>query len=280
MSGFSAEWLALREPADRRARNRDLLGAMASHFADREVVAIVDLGCGAGSNLRAMAEMLPARQNWRLVDFDPRLLDAARERLVDWVRESEILEDGLALAIGHRHLEIAFTEADLSNGIDLLLDPAPDLVTAAALFDLVSSDWINRFAASLAAHRVPLYTALTYNGVENWSPPHELDGPVLAAFNAHQATDKGFGASAGPRATEHLVRAFEAHGYTVKTAPSPWLLGPEDRSLMNDLAAGIASAAAETGQISAAQAQVWLESRRKASAAEIGHLDLLALPPG
>ena len=108
---------------------------------------------GHGGNASGSAELA-------LVDFDPRLLDAARERLVDWVRESEILEDGLALAIGHRHLEIAFTEADLSNGIDLLLDPAPDLVTAAALFDLVSSDWINRFAASLAAHRVPLYTAL------------------------------------------------------------------------------------------------------------------------
>ena len=176
MSGFSAEWLALREPADRRARNRDLLGAMASHFADREVVAIVDLGCGAGSNLRAMAEMLPARQNWRLVDFDPRLLDAARERLVDWVRESEILEDGLALAIGHRHLEIAFTEADLSNGIDLLLDPAPELVTAAALFDLRFQrldrplrGFARGFTACLSTPHSPIMASRTGHRRTNWT---------------------------------------------------------------------------------------------------------------
>ena len=41
----------------------------------------------------------------------------------------------------------------------------------------------------------------------------------------------------------------------------------------------IANAAAETGRISPVQAQVWLEARRQAVAAEIGHLDLLALPP-
>ena len=46
------------------------------------------------------------------------------------------------------------------------------------------------------------------------------------------------------------------------------------------LAGGIAGAAVETGQISAAQAETWLEARRQAVSAEIGHLDLLALPPG
>ncbi len=280
MSGFSAEWLALREPADHRARNPGLLGAVARHFGDRD-----DVRCGR-SRLRSRVE--PARHGGsasraaelaagRLRSAPPRCRPRAACRLGS---RSEVLENGISLALGHRHLEITFIEADLSKGLDLLLDPAPDLITAAALFDLVSPEWITQFAASLANRRVPLYTALTYDGVENWSPPHEMDQAVFAAFHVHQATDKGFGASAGPQATELLVRAFESHGYTVRTARSPWRLGPADRALMNELAAGIASAAAETGRISPAQAQVWLDARRQAAAAEIGHLDLLALPPG
>ncbi len=84
MSGFSAEWLALREPADHRARNRDLLGALARRFAGRDTLSVVDLGCGAGSNLRALAPALPRRQRWRLVDHDAALLGAARGRIAQW----------------------------------------------------------------------------------------------------------------------------------------------------------------------------------------------------
>src|SRR4051812_49734447 len=89
MSGFSAEWLALREPADHHARNRALVAELRSVFAGRDTAAIIDLGCGTGSNLRALAASLPRRQSWRLVDRDPALLGAARERLSAWADASE-----------------------------------------------------------------------------------------------------------------------------------------------------------------------------------------------
>ena len=74
MSGFSASWLALREPYDRRARNADVLNAMAARFREQSSIAVVDLGCGTGSTLRAISPRLPAQQNWRLVDNDLSLL--------------------------------------------------------------------------------------------------------------------------------------------------------------------------------------------------------------
>ena len=70
MSGFSSSWLTLREPYDRRARNAAVLDAVASWAAQRPSVAAVDLACGLGSTLRAVAERLPRRQSWRLVDND------------------------------------------------------------------------------------------------------------------------------------------------------------------------------------------------------------------
>ena len=48
MSGFSAEWLQLREPYDLRARNRLVLDAVFDLLAGQPSVAIVDLACAVG----------------------------------------------------------------------------------------------------------------------------------------------------------------------------------------------------------------------------------------
>jgi hypothetical protein len=54
MSGFSAEWLALREPYDRRARNSGVVEAVLAAL-DPSSVKIVDLACGTGSTFRALS---------------------------------------------------------------------------------------------------------------------------------------------------------------------------------------------------------------------------------
>ena len=77
MSGFSADWLALREPYDLRARNPAVLDAVAAFFEPRPSVRVVDLACGTGSTLRALSPRLPPRQSWTLVDNDPGLLARA-----------------------------------------------------------------------------------------------------------------------------------------------------------------------------------------------------------
>src|ERR1041384_6596958 len=74
---FSAGWLTLREPYDRRARNPAVLDSVANWAAKRAAVAAVDLACGLGSTVRAITERLPKRQSWRLVDNDLSLLARA-----------------------------------------------------------------------------------------------------------------------------------------------------------------------------------------------------------
>jgi len=274
--GFDPAWLALREPADHAARDPALLARAAALVAEGEAV-IVDLGCGTGSNLRALADQLPARQSWRLVDHDPALLAAARAALPAWADAASTGNDGaLELVRGRQILTVRFLQADLTADLSPVLEGA-QLVTAAALFDLCSPEWIARFATALAARRLPLYTALTYDGVEHWSPPHPADAAVLAAFLSHQRRDKGFGPSAGPAATQALADAFVTHGYAVKRAPSAWQLEPSQAGLVASLATGIASAAAEAG-LDPATAGAWAAARQTASAV-IGHEDLLALPP-
>lgn len=280
MSGFSPAWLALREPADHRARNAELADALRSYFLQRDHITVVDLGCGSGSNLRATSALLPASQSWTLVDYDPALIGAARTALSAWADTSEARGEALRLVKDGRTIDVVFRQADLVSELDAVLSGKPDLVTASALFDLASEAFINRFAKSVAAIGAAFYTVLTYNGIQHWLPRRPLDQQMTAAFIAHQMTDKGFGVSAGPLAPEHLAGAFRSFGYSVSEGDSPWILAaPGDSKLIGDLAEGFAGAVRETRKVSNADIDKWMT--RQFTGAEVGHTDTLALPgPG
>jgi hypothetical protein len=100
---------------------------------------------------------------------------------------------------------------------------------------------------------------------------------MLDAFLVHQASDKGFGPSAGPAAAPALSTTFQAAGYHVSEGDSPWRLGEGERQLIADLANGFADAAAETGQVYPATIADWRSVVR--TGAIVGHTDTLALPP-
>jgi SAM-dependent methyltransferase len=263
VSGFSPEWLRLREPADHRARDRGLARRLAAHLEGRETIRLVDLGCGTGSNLRALSPALPAPQHWRLVDHDPALLAAARAAIATWAGGSP---------------GISFEAADLSRDLERVLAAECDVVTAAALFDLASAAWLERFVSVLAKARRAFYTALIYDGVLEWSPAHPADDAMRAAFNAHQRTDKGFGPAAGPEAGAFLLRALERAGFDVRSASSPWVLSREDLPLIVAVAEGVAEAARQTGLVEGADIADWLGSRSALTGCVVGHTDILALP--
>lgn len=251
---FSPEWLALREPADHRARSQDLLDRVGRFLAARPAPLVVDLGCGSGSNFRALASRLPSDARLRLVDNDPALLRLAERS----ARE--------------RCEAVEAVEADLAADLEAVARDA-DLITGAALLDLCSARWLERLAA-LGEERAALYFALNYDGRESRLPEAENDHAVWSAFQRHQSRDKGFGPALGPGATAHLAAALHARGRTVTVMPSPWrLAAPGDAELIAALDAGIAEAAAEEG----ADVTAWRATPRRA--AVVGHLDLWSPPP-
>lgn len=272
---FSPEWLALREPADHAARAPDVAKNVFAHFADRHQVTLVDFGCGTGSNLRAMAAHLPQHQTWRLVDWDEDLLAAARGCLLQWADRTEEQSDALILHKGTRVIHLELCQADLAQNFDSVLDGA-DLLTATAFFDLVSATWMENLVARLKARQLPLYAILTYDGREDWHPPHPVDAAVLQAFHAHQKSDKGFGVAAGPEAAAHLARILQHHGFQVAQGESPWQLTSGE--LIRQLAQGAATAVRETGRVSEADVASWQAARESAAACRIGHIDLFARP--
>ena len=257
MSGFSGDWLALRAGADARARDKGLAERLGAHFAGRSVVRVLDLGSGTGANLRATAPLIEAPQHWVLADDDAALLARA--------------EPSANTTIERREVDLA---AELSS----LFDPAPDLVAASALLDLCGAVWTDRLVAMVAACGAAVHAVLTYDGREQWSPPHSLDAEVLAAFHADQRRDKGLGPALGPDAHAHLAGSLRGHGYQVFEAASDWKLEPPcDAALIAALAD--ATATAVGGMIGPGRAGDWRAARIVARRVTIGHRDLLALPP-
>lgn len=276
MSGFSADWLALREPADHRSRNRAIAQSLQGYFAERQAVRVVDLGCGTGSNLRATSELLPESQHWTLVDHDPALLTAARQRLIEWADVHDVSGSDLLLRHQRNRLTVTFRQADLLTELDSVLGTEPALVTAAALFDLASIAFIQNTARAVVGRGAVFYTALTYNGVKRWSPRRPADNAMVAAFNRHQMSDKGFGPAAGPTAPSNIADAFRIEGYLVDEGESPWELGPAEVSLIRDLAVGFADAVRETKAVDERTVRAWLEVSR--TGAYVGHTDTFARP--
>jgi SAM-dependent methyltransferase len=266
MSGFSADWLALREPYDRAARNGAVLDAIAATFADAPAVAVTDLGCGTGATMRALAPRLPASQNWRLVDNDAALLAKAFERLAD------------ATSASAKATTVA---ADLADAIEPLLSDC-DLATTSALLDLVSAAWLDRLVDALARRPRPFYAALSYDGAVTLSPQTHLDAEVIAAVNRHQRTDKGFGPALGPDAARVAPERLRAAGFTVTEGRSDWQFGPGDRDIQKLMIAGWAAAAREMG-VTTLVLMAWLTEREAylaqgRSTMRVGHIDFFATP--
>ncbi len=280
MTGFSAQWLALREPADHRARDRALQNKVCEQLAsvartEQRTVRLIDLGCGSGSNLRALATALPAQQHWTLVDYDPLLLAAARAALIAWA--DQVISDKTVLTIckSGKTIDIEFAQVDLARDIERVLAWPADVITAAAFFDLVAETWLVRFCQAL---RTTLYTVLTYDGSEQWLPAHTADAAMLKAFHAHQKTDKGFGVAAGPDATSIMQRELTARGFQVTLASSPWQSDQTEAEFIHALATGSAAAVRETGLLNEQDVEQWLAARISAQHCTVGHWDILATP--
>jgi SAM-dependent methyltransferase len=276
MSGFDATWLDLREPVDHRSRSEDLAKMLAREYRSRNRIVVLDMGCGTGSNLRATASWLGPEQHWMLVDYDPRLLEAAQQRLSAWAGKAERRGGRLVLHKDGARITVELRRADLARDLDRVFAARPDIVTASALFDLASADFISEVAAEVVRCRAAFYTVLTYNGQQRWTPKHDADAAMASAFRAHQTRDKGFGDSAGPIAPALLSAAFDAAGYSVSEGDSAWRLEAGDEALIDGLVPGFVAAVRETALVPEEKIGAWLKVSRVG--ALVGHTDTLALP--
>ncbi|MDK8464225.1 glycosyltransferase [Marinobacter sp. SS13-12] len=278
LTTFDSDWLALREPADHLARNRSLMAEVRS-WAEHEYntrdtasgqhappLLVADLGTGTGSNARFLVPTLTVPQRWVLLDQDEHLLAIAAERL--------------------EHLDVPLETRACHLTARTLASQIPEdirLVTASALIDLVSAEWLKALASAVASHRAGLLIVLTYDGKFELSPTEADDHWILETVNAHQHREKGAGAAMGPDATAYLQTRLQTYDYRVAVAPSPWRLTPEQSALQVALLEGWQQAVLEQNPAEQARAVRWFDQRLAQARAQrltihVDHQDLFAWP--
>ncbi len=259
MSGFDADWLALRRPFDMAARAAadELVRRFAEALGSGPLV--VDLAGGTGNNVRFLAPRIAGR--WRIVDHEPALL---------------------AMAEAHcGGIDIETVVADLAAAPwPAVLTGARGVATAAFL-DLVSEAWLAGLVDAMAVQRLPVLAALTFDGRLAWTPGHSDDGVISAAFLADLRRDKGFEPSAGAAAAEVFAAQLMAAGYDVTAAATDWAVGPGETDMLTAMVTGIAGAAGRQG-VDGGLVGGWREARLAAIEAGalrlmVGHQDVLGL---
>ncbi|HEX7792903.1 MAG TPA: class I SAM-dependent methyltransferase [Vicinamibacterales bacterium] len=259
MSGFSADWLALREANDWRARSPLVTEIVAKQISRDRVVRAGDLAAGAGSNMRFLARRLPQPQEWRLLDHDAGLLERARQN-ADIAIETRVV--------------------DLSHVDELReLVSGRDLVTASALLDLVSEEWLRAVCSMCHRQRSLVLFALSYDGRMTCAPQDQEDELVRRLVNRHQRMDKSFGRALGPDASARARDILEGLGYNVVRDRSDWVLDRESNELQRQLIEGWAAAATEiapgdTEPIAGWRVRRLEHVRAGESSVTVGHEDL------
>src|SRR5262249_35672392 len=131
---------------------------------------------------------------------------------------------------------------DLAKELDTLPFGSVDGVVCSALLDLVSETWLQQFIAAL---RTPFLVCLTVDGDDLFSPPHPGDEPVLHAFRADQARDKGFGPALGTDAPAALEAILGTRGFTVLSEKSDWDIPANADAMLRELVLGHARVAGD-----------------------------------
>lgn len=297
MSGFSADWLALREPFDTAARAQAWPALDMSTWATDlrlakargNACAVVDLACGSGANLRALAPRIGGAQHWRLLDHDAALLAAVPQAMADWAGQNKYRFSALQNAAHALRIEgpdfrvdVICERIDLARDLHCLDFTQTDLLTASALLDLVSVEWLQTLLQRACGTGTALLFALSVDGRTAWHPTETDDDTVHALFSQHQQRDKGFGPALGPRAVAEACRQLTAAGYAVRQAASDWRIdGAQDAPMLTAMVEGMARAACEQAPQRGHLVQAW-KARRLTSLAHgrlvVGHTELMAVP--
>ncbi|HVN10953.1 MAG TPA: SAM-dependent methyltransferase [Kineosporiaceae bacterium] len=231
---FSPGWLELREPADARARSRELAvsaRAAAARVSGGRPLVVHDLGCGTGSMGRWFAPELDGPQHWVLHDHDVDLLGLAVD---DLPRHGTHTAPVTARA--SRGEVSALSADDLAGAA---------LVTASALLDLLTRDEIGALAAACGETGCPALLTLSVVGRVGLTPEHPLDPVIGAAFDDHQRRVVAGRRLLGPDAVGVATMAFARRGAEIEVRPSAWRLGPRDAALAGAWLRGWVAAAAE-----------------------------------
>lgn len=230
-TGFEIGWLNERFRFDSQARNKNVEQICINYFQDDPVLNIVDIGSGTGSNGLYLMERFPQNQHWTFVELNPALANASIENIYSFAQEKayeiEIGKEHLLLQKGQQKIQIRIiTESflEIENHVDL---KQTDLLTANAVFDLLTESMLLTLLQKLWHNRVALLSTINYDGMAFW-PASKADQIYIQLYEAHMQRPQAFGQALGPETMPCLIKICEAHKKLFTAGESNWQIAEID----------------------------------------------------
>lgn len=273
--GKFQRYLAAKRTVDDRALDRQVLDRLATEVEGidekrgERPLRVLDVGAGIGATLKRLVErdVLPAAVEYTLVDREATNIDAARERLPQWVTdagyEAAEIDDGLRIEGDEQWVDLEFAVADAFEYVET---STWDLLVGQAFLDLFDA-W-RAFDALRAGLRPGgcWYFPITFDGGTILSPPvdPDLDTRIERAFHAH--IDDGGDSHAG----RHLLARASKTDTVLAAGGSDWVVHPRSGEYPDDetfflryIVDTIAGALDETGRFDPTTLAGWTAARHR-----------------
>ncbi|EMA53345.1 MULTISPECIES: class I SAM-dependent methyltransferase [Halococcus] len=273
--GKFQRYLAAKRTVDDRALDRQVLDRLATEVEridekrGERPLRVLDVGAGIGATLKRLVErdVLPAAVEYTLVDREATNIDAARERLPQWVTdagyEAAEIDDGLRIEGDEQWVDLEFAVADAFEYVET---STWDLLVGQAFLDLFDA---RRAFDALRAGLRPggcWYFPITFDGGTILSPPvdPDLDTRIERAFHAH--IDDGGDSHAG----RHLLARASKTDTVLAAGGSDWVVHPRSGEYPDDetfflryIVDTIAGALDETGRFDPTTLAGWTAARHR-----------------
>ena len=274
-TGFNTDWLNERFRFDNTARSTIVENELFSHLSNKNKLKIVDIGSGSGSSCVYLMKKLPQDQDWTFVELNPNLAKASLIRLeriaLDNNWEAHRSQNTLIIQTPDKNINIKVIHASFLE-LDSFLDlSAVDLVTAAAVFDLLSVKMLHDFLGKLLTHKVALLATINYAGMA-FQPAEVADIYFAHLYGQHMLRPRDFGQSTGPNCSRLMMDFHQKKGINAICEPSNWLVRPTDKKMHRFLLTYFNEAipAVLTTQKEHTEFKIWMD--RKIELLEMGQL--------
>jgi SAM-dependent methyltransferase len=229
-------YLEAKRSVDDRALNR---GVLASFSAALRAIApeprVLEIGAGSGTMVERLVEWgVLHRAEYTLLDADPALLAAGRQRLSTWAagrgahaendgEQLRIEGPGFALTLVPRAAELF---AFLEDSARTPAEPSFDALVACAVLDLVDVPRALPMLWSVLRPGAPFWLTINFDGESVFCPELPLDGAVWEHY--HRSMDERVrdGRPAGDSKTgRHLFEHLRRSGASVTASgSSDWVV--------------------------------------------------------
>lgn len=231
---FQVEWLEGRFSFDAKARNKTVEQACLEHFSKRASLNIVDIGAGTGSNFRYFWNRFSQNQNWTFVELNPELAKVAKEKCIQFAQEQQFLvsnqRDRLIFQKGKQYRSVQILHQSFLELHQFLDLNTIDLITAGAVFDLLSTNMLDQFLSKIITSQTALLATINYTGMR-FKHSTKRDQQYVQLYEAHMCRQQAFGRAIGPKFPDYLKAFSNAKSIPLLMGSSHWIIGPNDHKM-------------------------------------------------